>query len=110
MYAASKNTLTGKEILSMFAEVSRLLLLSVLLKFPFASIHLFVDIYKIFRFEPMHCLSLEDEKMLKECIVVMLDDETIVSPSVRCANQNVRPVRSLKHTNLPTLNTFLRQC
>lgn len=42
--------------------------------FPFAGVHPSVKLYAIFRFEPMHVLSLGVSNMIKECLVNILGD------------------------------------
>lgn len=83
--------------------------LSVLSKFSFLKIHPSVDIYAKFRFVPMPCLSLGVCRMWKECVVLMLRDDSRLN-SVRCVSGNVRPLKYINRTVLSILNTFLKRC
>lgn len=55
--------------------------------FLFVGIHLSVDIYAIFRFEAMHYLSLGFDEMFKDCIVLMLGDDSKLTSDVRYASK-----------------------
>lgn len=48
--------------------------------------------------------------MLKECVVLMLEDKNRTATSIRCTNRNAKSSRCVKRTVLLTLNTFLKCC
>lgn len=83
MKSTFQKSSTAKEVEQYFAEESMLPLLPVLFSFLFAGIHFTLDIYGIFRYKPLHCLSLGIEGILKECIVYLLDDDQRPSPAMR---------------------------
>lgn len=84
--------------------------INVLSRFLFARIHLTFDIHGSFRGKPMHCLSLDAERILKECMVYLLCDDQRLSPATRCQNGNMRSFTSMKGTVLSTVNAFLERC
>lgn len=69
-----------------------------------------VDIYEIFRFELVHCLSLGVGIMLQKWVVLILGDESRTTSPIRCANGKEKSFRAIKRTVLLTLNTFLKCC
>lgn len=71
-----------KELERMLVEKSMLVVVPVLSKFPFMSIHRCVDVKAIFRLESMHCLSLGLRRMLIKCVVVMLGEEEKTTSSL----------------------------
>ncbi|NJK52916.1 MAG: hypothetical protein HC936_08975 [Leptolyngbyaceae cyanobacterium SU_3_3] len=110
MERASSTSLMGRDLEQFFGEESMLPLLPVLSDFPFVGTQPTLDIYSIFRYEPMHCLSLGVGRTLKECIVHMLGDEQRVSSDMRCQNGTMKSFKSIKRTVLSTLNAFLERC
>lgn len=110
MKSASQKSLTAKELEQYFAEESMLPLSPVLPNVLFAGAYLTVDIYSIFRYEPMHSLSLGVGRMLNEYIVYSLGDDRRLSSAMRRQNGNMRLFKSIKHTVLLTLNAFLERC
>lgn len=59
-----RSSLTQKRIEAKFAKESMLPFAPISPKFSFTGIHPCVDVYAIFRFKPMHCLSLGVGKTL----------------------------------------------
>lgn len=107
MKSASLKSPAAKELRQYYADESMLPLLSVLSSFSFARIHSTLDIYGLFHYEPMHCLSLGVERMSNECILSLLGDVQRQSPAMRCQNENIWSFKFLKRTVLSTLNVFL---
>lgn len=89
-------------------QMSMLPLLPVLSSFPLVAIHPCNDIYNIFRFEPMHFLSLGISKMLKECAVEMLKDENRTTSAILSRAGEPRTFKFVRKRVLRCLNEFLR--
>lgn len=81
----------------------------MLFNFPFAGIYPTIDIYSIFRYKPMHGISMGVGRMLKKFIVYMLWDEQRQSSAMRCQNEYMKLFRSIKRTVLSTFNAFLER-
>lgn len=94
----------------MFAEKSTLSPHWCLSKFLFMGIHLSINSFAVFGFEQIHCLFLGAEETPKEWMVLMIDDETSMNASVRCANRNIKPFRFSRWAILSTLKIFLWGC
>lgn len=61
-----------------FYDRSMLPILPSLAKCPMNIVHQCVDVYRIFRVEPLIVLSLAISRVLKECLTRMLRDESWV--------------------------------
>lgn len=83
------------------AELSIFLLLPVPHSFPFIGIHSCVDIYAIFRFEPMHPVSHGISRLLEECLVNYLGD------CERTSNRTLTKIVYQKLSNKPKMSQFL---
>lgn len=81
----------------------------VLSNFPMVGIHPVVDIYRIFRCELLHILSLGASRMLKECTVVMMKDESRKSSAITSSNGAPRTFKSIRRHVLGSANSFLKQ-
>lgn len=57
--------------------------LPILDSFPFAGIYLCVDLYAVFRPEPMHIFSLGIGKLIKKDFIHMLDDFELVPNAMK---------------------------
>lgn len=110
--AHTKQLLTGLErgIDSVMEDLKQFSMLSippVLSAFPMIGVHPCVDIYDIFRFEPMHNLSLGVSKMLKDCATIMLRDENRTSPAMITSSGAPRTFKHIRRSVLHALNDFL---
>lgn len=74
------------------------------------SVHTCLDVYAILWFESVHCLWLGIGRMLKKCIVYMLEDENRTASFIKCANENEKSFRAVKLTMPITLNKLLKCC
>lgn len=90
-----------------FQRKSMLSIPPLLSTFPMMSIHSSVDLYTLFRFEPMHNLSLGISKLLKECCVLMLKDSERTSPAMCTMTGVPRPFNFIRKEVLHTLNKLL---
>lgn len=86
-----------------------LCILPVFSRFAFMGVSPVVDIYAIFRVEPMHTLSLGISKNLKECAVMILKDEERTSSAIPFLNWTARTFNKMKKAILNVLNRFLSE-
>lgn len=82
--------------------------LPVLSKFLFVGTHPYVDIYTIFRFKSMRCLSIGVDKMLQEFIFLTIGDDSRLVSAVRCVNGKMRPLKYIKRALNSALNSFFK--
>lgn len=67
-------------------ELPMLPVFSVLQSNSFVGIHLCVDIQTLQRFEPMHGLLLGVSRLLKKCLINMLDETDVNTLAVKTTN------------------------
>lgn len=91
-----------------FQSKSMLSIPPILSQFPCMSLHPSVDIYTLFRYEPMHNLSLGISKLLKECCVYMLKDTERSSPAMCTMAGLPRSFNTIRKEILHCLNKLLR--
>lgn len=72
--SASQKSSIATECEQRSAEASLLSQLSVLFSFSFAGCSYTFDTYSTFRYESVHCLSLNVRRETKECIVYLLGE------------------------------------
>lgn len=80
---------------------------SLLVPFLFNKACHFVDVYCIFRFEQMHSLSLRIRRLLKECLLNMLNYDTGISDAVKTDTGFCRIFNYFWRIVLATLHQFL---
>lgn len=71
-----------------FRKISIYLFLRIVISFQFVEIHLCVDLYAIFRTQSTHVFFLAIGKLMKECLVDLLEDTEPVSIAIKFG-QNV---------------------
>lgn len=96
-----------EEKLRVLGEISMHLFKPILVRFPFGETHPSVDIYAIFRFEPMQILSLGVIRMLKECLWNMLSDDIITTNALRTVSQPCKTFQAVECTILSSVDQFL---
>lgn len=77
---ASKGFLLNRQTL---AEYLRSSIPPVLHCFSIVDVHVSVDIYKIFRYAPMHGLAFELLKMFKKCLGIYLSDQSRTATAIK---------------------------
>lgn len=82
--------------------------LRVLASLLFVGIDACNDVYAIFSLEPMHNLSLGTSKLLYNCLLEMLCDETSVAHAVKPTLGAPKTFKFLKEMVIDALNKFLR--
>lgn len=108
--AMMKDLGTGDErTVEQFKQLPMISIPPVLSHFPLVGIHPCVDTYEIFKFEPMHSLSLGVSKLLKECCAAMLSYASRNSSAMRTAAGTCRPFNHIRRSVLSLLNEFLRE-
>lgn len=76
-------------------------------KFPFIGVHSLVEIYAIFRFEPVHMLLLGSSKLVKEWSVLYLSDLSRVSSAIRYRYSQPKTFCVICRTVIKPLNEFI---
>lgn len=105
----ARGTESPGAVVEQLDERSMLSIRPVLSNFPLVGIHSCVDLYTIFRFEPMHGLSLGVSKLLKECAIALLGDSSRASSSMVTGKGAMRGFPFIRKQVLFIMNTFLRE-
>lgn len=81
----------------------------VLSQFPFIGVCNLSDLYAIFRFEPMHALSVGILKMLRDCLVSYLSDSMRFSAAMKYCFFQSMPSLEISKTVLELLKELFKQ-
>lgn len=100
----SQNVSEKDEVL---AQRSMLPIPPILHTFPHIGLHPCVDIYRVFRCEPMHVFSLGLSPLLKECMCSMLKDENRVTKAMMTTSGGFKSFRAVRKPILREANLFL---
>lgn len=98
-----------KEIEKWFGELSMHPMPPVLLPFPFVGIVSCVDLYLIFRVEPMHTLSLGIINLLKECVIGLSSDAERRTGATKTTGGLPKKLTSMRKQITCFLDYFLSQ-
>lgn len=71
-------------------------------------VHSSVDLYRIFRCDPMHLLSLGVSRLLNECTSTMLRDENTCTAAMTITAGASRTFQRVRKSILHQVNIFLR--
>lgn len=81
-------------------------ILPVLAEFPLCGVHLFMDLYTIFRFEPMRTPSSGISRLLKECVVIYFEDDSLKTGFAKTGRFAISSYRQIRKMVQPCLNLF----
>lgn len=80
----------------------------VISRFPFTGVRSLVNLYEVFRFEPIHMLLLDISKLLNECSVLYLLDPSGVFSAMSYRSSKPKPFGEIRKTVHKLLNELLK--
>lgn len=87
-------------------NLSMLSIRPVLSEFPLVGIHSIVDIYRIFRFQPLHNLSLGASSLLKKLLTAVFLDSSRQTTFMMAGGGNTRTFKQIRKYVFNLLNTI----
>lgn len=97
-----------ESFLDIFKTRSMLPMSPVLTELPMAGVHSLVELYRIFRFDPMHVLSLGLSRLLKECTSTSPRDEYMRTSAMMSSTGSCRTFEHVKTSVLHYMNVLHR--